>query len=389
MTFALVGAAALAVLLGLHVASAVLAGHRWRCRKGSTTAGDAALAPISVIRPVRGLDETDRVTLASTFSLAGGHYEVLFCVDREDDPAVPYLRDLMARHPDVPAQLLVGRTITTANPKLDNIEKGWRAARHDLVVLSDSNLLLPGDYLMRIRAAWRADTLLVSAPPVGADPETFWAEVECAFLDTYQGRWQYAADTVGYGFAQGKTLCLRRSDLERMGGLGVLAADLAEDAASTKAVRANGGRVRLVDRPFAQPLGVRTRAQVWERQARWSQLRRLAFPVHHASEILTTPFAPALAAIIAADEIGMSQPAAVLAVLALWYGVEAALAASARLHLTWRSPLAWLTRDLMLPALWIAGWSRSGYEWRGNHVALAKADHQPPEATRATGEAAP
>lgn len=387
MSIAVLAGGVAVALLALHVLSAALAGRRWRTGAGCSVAPAEEVPPVSVVRPLHGLDANDRATLASTFALIGCRYEVILCVEREDDAAVPYARELMAANPHVPARLLIGHTANTANPKLDNVEKGWRAARHDLIVLSDCNLMLPPDYLLRLHKAFRADTLLVSAPPLGGAPASFWAEVECAFLDTYQGRWQYAADSVGYGFAQGKTLCLRRSDLDRMGGLGALATELAEDAAATKAVRAAGGHVRLVDRPFEQPLGHRTRAAVWQRQLRWAQLRRLAFPAHYFGEVLTSPLAPLLAAMMWADDVDISVPSAVAATLAVWYGTEAWLARTAGLHMSWRSPFAWLARDAMLPVLWVAGWLRSGYEWRGNRVSV-DGDAPASDAGAVTGEAA-
>jgi ceramide glucosyltransferase len=89
------------------------------------------------------------------------------------------------------------------NPKLNNVLKGWRAASHDWIVLADSNVLMPRDYIERLFASWRADTGLVASPPIGSHPEGVWAELECAFLNTYQARWQYIADAFGFGFAHG------------------------------------------------------------------------------------------------------------------------------------------------------------------------------------------
>ena len=103
--------------------------------------------------------------------------------------------------------------------------------------MADSNVLMPRDYLQRLLAGWRPDTGLLCSPPIGCQPDGFWAEVECAFLNTYQARWQYAADTLGLGFAQGKTMLWRRRDLERAGGIQALAEEIAEDAAATKLVR--------------------------------------------------------------------------------------------------------------------------------------------------------
>ena len=124
------------------------------------------------------------------------------------------VRSLIAEHPHVPARLLIGDERISANPKLNNVLKGWRAAANDRIVMADSNVLMPRDYLQRLLAAWRPDTGMVSAPPIGSHPRGFWAQIECVFLNTYQARWQYTADTIGLGFAQGKTLFYRRSDIE-------------------------------------------------------------------------------------------------------------------------------------------------------------------------------
>src|SRR5258706_450958 len=130
--------------------------------------------------------------------------------------------------------------------------------------MADSNVSTPPDYLRRLLATWRADTGLVSSPAVGCTPANIWAELECAFLNTYQVRWQCFADSIGMGFAQGKTMLFRRALLERAGGIRALALEIAEDAAATKLVRKNDLRVRVVDRPFPQPLGHRTAAEVWQ-----------------------------------------------------------------------------------------------------------------------------
>ncbi len=121
--------------------------------------------------------------------------------------------------------------------------------------MADSNVLMPRDYLQRLLARLAPDTGLLCAPPIGCLPHGFWAEVECAFLNTYQARWQYAADTVGLGFAQGKTMLWRRADLEQAGGIRALGAEIAEDAAATKVVRRAGRRVRLVDRRLRPAAG--------------------------------------------------------------------------------------------------------------------------------------
>jgi ceramide glucosyltransferase len=326
-----------------------------------------------VLRPVRGLDPYDELTLRSGFELAYGRYELILCCEDADDAIVPVIRRLIAAYPHVDAKLLIGRDTLTSNPKLNNLIKGWRAASHAWVVMADSNVLMPPDYLQRLLAGWRADTGLLCAPPIGCMPDGFWAEVECAFLNTYQARWQYAADTVGLGFAQGKTMLWRRADLERSGGIRALGAEIAEDAAATKVVRSAGKRVRLVDRPFGQPLGVRSAGQIWMRQLRWAKLRRATFPLFFLPEVLSGAAAPMVAAAYAAEALDVSGVGVIAALGAVWFGSEALLARAAGWHMSALSPLAWVARDLMLPVLWVQAWLGNSFSWRGNDMHLADA----------------
>jgi ceramide glucosyltransferase len=360
----------------LHVTSALLAIYRSR-RSADVPAlagvPVASLPPISVLRPVCGLDPFDDLTLRSGFELAYGRYELILCCADAEDPIVPVVRRLMAEYPNVDAKLLIGQDALNANPKLNNLIKGWRAARYAWIVMADSNVLMPPDYLQCLLAGWRADTGLLCAPPIGCMPVGFWAEVECAFLNTYQARWQYGADTVGLGFAQGKTMLWRRADLERAGGIRALGAEIAEDAAATKVVRSAGKRVRLVDRAFGQPLGRRTAKQMWARQLRWAKLRRVTFPLFFLPEILSGIAAPLLAAVYAAEAFEVSSLGAALALAAVWYACEALLARAAGWHMSMLSPLAWAARDAMLPAVWVGAWLGNSFSWRGNDMHLADA----------------
>jgi ceramide glucosyltransferase len=256
----------------LHVASIVVAILRFRRSSPRETRSNQNFPPVSLVRQLCGIDNYAADTLRSTFELDCPHCEILFCVASAKDPVVPLVEALMAERPEAGAKLLVGDERASSNPKLNNVLKGWRAARHDWIVIADSNVLMPRDYIERLFASWRADTGLVASPPIGCRPQGLWAELECVFLNTYQARWQYLADALGFGFAQGKTMLWRRADLERAGGIAALAREVAEDAASTKVVRGAGLKVRLVDRPFPQPLGYRSAADVWSRQLRWARL---------------------------------------------------------------------------------------------------------------------
>jgi ceramide glucosyltransferase len=373
MTILLFAAAAFCgVTTFLHLASVIVA--IVRCRPARPLAPSADAPPVTIVRPVCGVDNFVEDTLASNFTLDYPHYQIVFCVAQPRDPVVPLVQRLIAAHPHIPARLLVGDDRVNGNPKLNNCVKGWNAAAHDWIVIADSNVLMPPDYIQRLLAAWGPGCGLICAPPIGARPANAWAALECAFLNTYQARWQYFSDTIGNGFAQGKTMLWRRQDLEAAGGIRALGAELAEDAAATKVVRALGLEVHLVDAPFAQPLGHRRFGEVWRRQTRWARLRHASFPRLFYPEILSGALLPSLALALVAALAGWPIVESFAAFVALWYGAEVALALAAG----WDRPALYAIhgalRDLLLPVVWLCGLMGTEFVWRGNAMSILDDD---------------
>ncbi|ACK49112.1 Ceramide glucosyltransferase [Methylocella silvestris BL2] len=345
-----------------------------RTRPKMRAAPTPAPAPgVSIVRPVCGLDNFCEETLGSSFSLDYPLYEIIFCVARGSDPVAPLVRRLIAAHPKIPARLIVGDEKVSANPKLNNCVRGWDAAQHDYIVLADANVMMPKDYIQRLLAGFGPTTGLVCSMPLGSRPQNLWAELECAFLNTFEARWQYAAAGVAGGFAQGKNMMWRRQVLEAGGGIRALAAEIAEDAASTKLVRAQGLTVDLVDRPFEQPLGRRSLRDVWMRQLRWARMRRKTFPLHYAPEIFAGAALPCLVAAYGAHALDASAfgvlGAAVLTAL-VWHIPEMILARTAGWHFSWRMPLMFVLRDLMLPIMYVDAWFVDNFTWRGNEMSV-------------------
>ncbi|CDX24626.1 Ceramide glucosyltransferase [Mesorhizobium sp. ORS 3324] len=367
LTFA--AAFASSALLLSNFASILLASSRLKPRR-LIPPPSGKQPPVSIIVPSRGVEPFAEETLERAFSLDWPRYELIFCVAQPEDPVVKLIDAAIARFPNVPARLLIGEDRISANPKLNNCVKGWHATQHDWVILADSNVLMPKDYVQHLMAAWRPDTGLVCSTPVGSRPDGFWAEVECAFLNTLQARWQYAGEALGLGFAQGKSMLWNKPMLDENGSIHALAAEIAEDAAATKLVDSLGLRVNLVASPFEQPLGQRTLAEIWSRQARWARLRRVTFPLFFAPEILTGAMLPLLLALVAAASAGVSLPSTALCVLAIAYVPEWLLARSKGWYLSRRSVTAMIVRDVMLPVVWARGWLGGAVEWRGNAMTI-------------------
>ncbi|MGH6852923.1 MAG: ceramide glucosyltransferase [Methylocella sp.] len=344
-----------------------------RARPRPTPLPPPRAAPgVSVVRPLCGLDNFCEETLESSFRLDYPSYESIFCVARPGDPVLPLVRCLFAKHPDRPARLIVGDEKASPNPKLNNCVRGWDAAPppHDWIILADANVLMPKDYIQRLLASWRRRTGLVCSMPLGSRPGNLWAELECAFLNTFEARWQYCAEAMGLGFAQGKNMLWRRDILEAGGGIRALGAEIAEDAAATKLVRRQGLAVNLVDSPFEQPLGFRDFRDVWLRQLRWARMRRKTFPLFYAFEIVAGAGLPCMAAAYAAWMLDLNAAAAALGVALTWFGPEALLARQNKWHFSWRMPLLFVLRDVMLPVIYIDAWCMDHFVWHGNEMTM-------------------
>jgi len=360
------------VIFTLQLASILAA--TWRCRARPRTLAVPKPAPaISIVRPLCGIEAFSEETLRSTFGLDYPDYEIIFCVQRGSDPVVPLVERIMAEHPEARARLLVGDDPISSNPKLNNCVKGWNAARHDWIILTDSNVLLPKDYIQTMLRPWDHKTGLVIAMPIGSRPQGFWAEVECAILNTFEARWMFAGEILGLGFAQGKNMLWRRDFLDNAGGIAALAAELAEDAAGSKIVAAAKLKIRFVDMPFEQPLGLRRAREVWSRQVRWARLRRVTFPGYFAPEPIAGAFVPLALIGIAAYGFGWNPIAVVAAFAALMYGAEILLAYVAGWFVNWASPIAYIVRDLGFPAMWLTACLLDDFTWHGNSMSVKEA----------------
>ncbi len=360
-TVTLLAGAAAAALTAVHIGTAVVTAVRQRPRRRGARV--ANMPDVTVIRPLKGIEPFSHATLKSTFDLQPAAAEILFCVETAADPIVPIVERLIADHPKVRARLLIGRDAISGNPKLNNLAKGWNEAQYNWIAFIDSNVLLPSDALVQLASKVDGDTGMVCSPPVGSAPVGFASKLECAFLNSYQARWQTGGDAIGYGFAQGKVMYFRRAVIEAVGGIVALGTEPAEDAAATKIIRAQGLQVRLVDRFFEQPIPERTLKEVWARQLRWSQLRRASFPVPFAAEILSGSLLPLLLTAIACSSAGIPAMPILLVLFGVWYNTEHLLAR----FLGWPSTVIYsVTRDALLPLLWTQAWMSKDFVWHGN-----------------------
>ena len=346
-----------------------------KCKSRSRTLSVPTDAPaVSIIRPLRGVEQFSEETLEASFSLNYPKYELVFCVQSASDAVIDLVQATSRKHPHVDCTILTGDDVISANPKLNNCVKGWDKAKYDYVILADSNALMPPDYVQTMLAAFNPDTAMTVSMPIGSRPANFWAVVECAILNTFQARWQYGAEAIGIAFAQGKNMMWRKEVLDRAGGIRALASDIAEDAASTKVIRSQGMDIHLVDMPFEQPLGYRKAKEVYDRHARWARLRKATFPLFFIPEVMNGSFVAAATGAYSSMYYGYDPILAIIMIVFLLHASELILAKICGFFIDFRMPLALLVRDLMLPVMFVDALLVDEYTWHGEKIKIKEAD---------------
>ncbi len=168
MTIGALAAGICATSAAMHGLSVVLATRRCKRQPGPALPPPEDAPNVTIVQPLCGVETFSRETLRSIFALDYPNYEIIFCLADGDDPIAPLVRGAIAANPDRPACLLIGDDRISANPKLNNVVKGWKAARYDWVIIADSNVLMPSDYVQRLLARWSPNTGIVCAPPIGS-----------------------------------------------------------------------------------------------------------------------------------------------------------------------------------------------------------------------------
>ena len=341
-------------------------GRRPPRRIASGSRADFNPVDFSIVAPMVGAGDASPFYVESLRTLGQAGAEVLICVPRDDDAAVPAVREVW---PDAP--ILVGSD-TTFNPKMNNVRKGLEAARRQVVALCDAGVILDAA-LLRQAAAPLADGVgLVLALKAGEAPGNFAAELERAYINGHQARFLFTADRLGLAVASGGVTLMSNETLQRIGNWQGFNRWIADDYSVTRSVRELGLATCLGDVMPRLPLGRRDWRVVWRRQVRWARTR-LRLPVWPL--VLWEPAigcAAAGAAGAAALSMAGAGPGlvslALLAHIAAWLGAEKWFMSGRGLAFGPRAAGAALLREVLAPVLMARALSSRTIEWRGTDL---------------------
>lgn len=364
-------AAAYVLVAALALPSAARTMRAARTRRGSQ--GRSAVGAVSVLKPLCGAEPRLFENLATFCEQTHPRYQLLFGVSSPNDPAIGVVRRLQAAYPQHDIALVVDPLVHGQNLKVSNLINLASQAKHELIVLADSDIAVEPDYLETVTAPL-ADpkvgivTCLYHARSVGG----FWTRVGSLFINEWFApsvRIAHAGGSRQFGF--GATLALRADTLAQTGGFEALKDCLADDYWLAENTRERGLTTVLSEVVVATDVIEPDFGSLWLRETRWLRTIRSINPLGFAFLFITFTSPWLVAAVLLAhgfDGNGGALREAVLgACTAL--GTLARLGLHARASLDartfWRDlPLVPL-RDALLALQWFVAAFGSHVVWRG------------------------
>ena len=339
--------------------------RRFAARLG--TKPSPVTTPVTILKPLHGDEPLLEQALSTVCAQDYPTWQVVFGVQDPTDTALPVVRRLQARYPNCDIAVVVDPTPHGPNRKVANLINMLPAAKHDVLVIADSDVHAAPDWLQRLVAAIQAPgtglatTIYTGLPAAreGTVPALGALQINHYFLPG-----ALLARALGRQDCLGATMMLRRDTLNRIGGLQALVNHLADDNVLGRLVQRLGLTVALADTIPATTVPETTLAALWRHELRWARTIRALAPLPFAASVLQYPIAWAALAVLLAGAAPL---------FLAWFALAWALRALAAretdnaLALANRSPL-WLLplRELMSVAVMAASYAGRRVDWRGH-----------------------
>lgn len=346
-----------------------------RFRRKRIPAVPAELPPVTLLKPVHGIEPQLHHSIESFFCQDYPRFEIIFGARSVDDPALEVVRDLMRKYPQVSVKLVASGEPPWPNAKCWSLVQMAEQAAYDYLVVSDSDVEVTPNYLRElIPPLLQPNVGCVTTVYRGKAVDGLWAQLEALGMSVEMTSGVLIADMLeGMRFALGPTMAVRRDALERIGGFGRFAEYCSDDFLLGKLVADAGYQVVLSPHVIDHIILHESLRQSIAHQARWMKSTRYSRPKGHLGMALTfsLPYGvlgmaagaassrPSLAALVFAATF---LNRVVLSIVAGW----GAIRDRRSLVFSWLYPL----RDLMGFGFWLASYVSDRILWRGERYRL-------------------
>ena len=329
-------------------------------------AASGDLAPVSVLKPLAGIDEDLEVNLRSFFSQDYPDFELLFAVREANDPAAQVVEALRREFPHRSVQFIVTGEPPYPNAKVFSLDRMLSEAKHDLLVMSDSDIRVQPGFLRAIAGEFSDPHIALATCPYRATAGTsFWSNLEAEGMNTdFLAGMLVARLVEGVKFAVGPTIAARKSALDGIGGFAVLKDYLAEDFVMGKFAAAAGFGVILSRNIVQHHIGSESLRANAAHRLRWARSTRRSRPLGYLGQLFThtlpiaamvLPFRPSW------------WPAVLLALVCRAAAAQATCAWILGTRPRW---LLLILQDMLGFGFWLAGLAGNTILWRGRRYYL-------------------
>ena len=364
----LLGFICLGVAAGYSIVTltAVLVWH-WRARRAEMT----RLPPVSVLKPLCGPEPGLYENLRSFCAQDFHEYQVVFGVLDQDDPALEVVERLRAEFPSLAIDVVVNSQQHGSNCKISNLINMIAEAKHDVLVMADSDASVGPDYLRIVtQPLFDRSVGLVTCLYRAVPTRSIFSHLGAMYINEWYMPSVLLAWLFGYkNYVSGQTLCMRRDTVQAIGGLGAIANHLADDHELGDRVNSLGLRIVLSSYVPSAECHEPSFESLTRHEVRWMRtlhvLRPRSFPFIFFS--FSVPLA--LLGIVLATGSPALEPVAwtlfgvTLAVRIAIFLAHRIRPARPKLQDLWLIPV----RDLLLLWVWCSSMLTSRITWRGNH----------------------
>jgi ceramide glucosyltransferase len=360
------GLVALMVAAGYAV-MALIAVLIWQSKDGTNTAG--RLPPVTVLKPLCGAEPGLYENLRSFCQQDYPEFQIVFGVRDRDDPALAVVARLLAEFPSLPIDVVVDPRQHGSNRKVSSLINMLGRARHDVLVMADSDAYVGPDYLKTVTAPLLDRKVgLVTCIYHGEPTPRIWSRLGAMYVNEWYMPSVLMARLFGHeGYTSGQTICMRRETLQGIGGLRAIADHLADDYQLGELVRRLGLRIVLSPYVLRAEHHEPTLDLLVRHEVRWMRTLRVLRP--RSFRLIFFGFSLPLAVLGMLLCVAGSMPSMVD-----WALFQVTVFARLALHFSHRlrgeRPLFsdfWLVpaRDLLLCWVWWRTFFTSRITWRG------------------------